>query len=125
MSAGILNMRLLGVAGTKQSFAQLLAHLMPWFWTALIVLFLTGTLQTIAEPARELLNVGFKTKMVLLFVTVLIMMFYESTVRRDPNYWNAPAHRNLAQVLASLSLVLWIGIAAAGRMIAYLDLRPQ
>ncbi len=125
MSAGLLNMRLLGFTGRQQSFAKMSADLMPWFWTALIVLFLTGTVQTLAEPARELLNIGFKTKMVLLFITVLIMMFYERTTKRDPNYWSAPANRNLANALASVSLVLWIGIAAAGRMIAYLDLRPQ
>jgi len=125
MSVGLLNMRLLGVAGTRQSFAQLSADLMPWFWTGLIVLFLTGTVQTIAEPGRELLNIGFKTKMVLLSVTVLITMFYERSVKRDPNYWSSPAHRNLANVLATVSLVLWIGIASAGRMIAYLDMRHQ
>ena len=125
MSVGLLNMRLLGFAGTRQSFAELTAHLMPWFWTALIVLFITGTVQTIAEPARELLNIGFKTKMVLLFITVLITMFYERSVKRDPNYWNSPAHQNLAHVLATISLVLWIGIAASGRMIAYLDMRRE
>src|ERR1043166_4737815 len=37
MSVGLLNMRLLGVTGTRQSFAQLTADLMPWFWTGLIV----------------------------------------------------------------------------------------
>src|ERR1051326_5020318 len=58
MSVGLLNMRLLGVTGTRQSFAQLTADLMPWFWTALIVLFLTGTVQTIAEPRSEERRVG-------------------------------------------------------------------
>ncbi len=123
MAVGLLNLRLLGVTGTRQTFAQLTRHLMPWFWGALIALFLTGTLQTIAEPQRELLNVGFRTKMVMLLITVVITMYYESTIKKDPNYWNSPDHRAMANVLASVSLVLWIGIAAAGRMIAYLDLR--
>jgi len=125
MSVGILNLRLLGIAGTRQSFAQLAGHLMPWIWSALIVLFITGTVQTIAEPGRELLNIGFKTKMVLLIVTVIITMVYENNVKKDPQYWEHPDRRRMAQVLATISLVLWIGIVAAGRMIAYLDMRQE
>jgi hypothetical protein len=125
MSVGLLNLKLLGGAVTRESFAQLVRHLMPWIWSALTLLFLTGVIQTIAEPARELMNIGFRTKMVLLFVTVLITVFYESTVKKDPNYWSAPEHRNLAHVLASLSLVFWIGIVTAGRMIAYLGFQQE
>ena len=125
MSVGLLNLRLLGMAGTSQSFAQLVRHLMPWIWSALTILFITGTVQTIAEPGRELLNIGFKTKMVLLIVTVLITMHYEVTVKKDPHYWSLPEHRHMAHVLATVSLVFWIGIVAAGRLIAYLDMRPE
>jgi hypothetical protein len=120
MSVGLLNLRLLGIAASQQSFAQLVKHLMPWIWSALTLLFLTGAIQTAAEPGRELLNIGFRTKMVLLVVTLLITMFYESTVKKDPNYWSLPKHRNLAHVLAAISIVFWIGIVTAGRMIAYL-----
>ena len=126
ISVGMLNLRLLGVAGTRQSFAELAVHLMPWIWADLTVLFVTGTIQTVAEPGRELLNVGFKTKMVLLMCAVAITLVYENTVKKDPNYWErSPERRKMAQVLASISLVLWIGIASAGRLIAYLDLRHE
>jgi hypothetical protein len=121
---GILNLRLLGIGSKRQSFAQLAAGLMPWIWTALIVLFLTGTVQTLAEPGRELLNIGFKVKMALLLAAVLVTLFYERTVRNDPQYWEfSPARRRMGQVLAALSLVFWIGIATSGRLIAYLDMR--
>jgi len=126
ISVGLLNLRLLGVAGARQSFAQLADHLMPWIWAALTVLFITGTIQTVAEPGRELLNIGFKTKMVLLMCAVAITVVYQTTIRKDPKYWDrSPERRKMAQMLASISLVLWIGIAAAGRLIAYLDLRHE
>src|SRR5579864_9142685 len=121
ISVGVLNLKLLGVAGTRQTFAQLAGHLMPWIWAALTVLFITGTVQTVAEPGRELLNIGFKTKMVLLVCAVAITLIYENTARKDPNYWErSTERRKKAQALASISLVMWIGIAAAGRLIAYL-----
>ena len=94
--------------------------------TALIILFITGAVQTIAEPGRELLNIGFKAKMVLLVIVVAIAMVYENTVKKDPNYWeHSPERRRKAHVLATVSLVLWFGIAAAGRLIAYLDMRQE
>jgi len=123
MSVALLNLRLLEVPVSQQSFAQLVRHLMPWIWTALAVLLVTGTIQTIAEPGRQLLNIGFRTKMVLLFFSVLITFYYQNSVKKDPDYWSRPEHRNLAYVLASVSIVFWIGIVSAGRLIAYLDLR--
>jgi len=124
ISAGTLNLKLLGLTGRGQSFAQLASDLLPWIWTSLIILFLTGTVQTIAEPGRELLNVGFRTKMVLLAMAVAITLIFETTVKRDPRYWeHSPQRRKMGRLLATVSLVLWIGIAAAGRLIAYLDMR--
>jgi hypothetical protein len=124
ISVGLLNLRLLGIAGTRQSFAQLAGHLMPWIWSALTILFITGTIQTIAEPGRELLNLGFKTKMVLLTITVAITLLYERTIKKDPNYWeHSLERRKIAHVLATVSLVAWIGIVTAGRLIAYMDMR--
>jgi len=126
ISVAIINFRLLGIAGNRQSFAQLTAHLMPWVWTALIVLAITGTIQTIAEPGRELLNIGFRSKMVMIAITVAIMMVYESTIKKDPRYWDHPAkRRRYGQILAAVSLVLWLGIVVAGRLIAYVDTRPE
>ena len=124
ISVGILNLRLLGIAGMRQSFAQLAGHLMPWIWGALTILFITGAIQTIAEPGRELPNIGFRTKMILLMITVAITLVYEWTVKKDPNYWEQSVERRkMAHVLATVSLVAWIGIAAAGRLIAYMDMR--
>lgn len=126
ISVGVLNLHLLGIAGTRRSFAQLAGQLIPWVWGGLIVLFITGTLQTIAEPGRELLNLGFRVKMVLLLVVAAITLVYQITVTKDPFYWEyTPQRRQAARTLATLSLVLWVGIAVAGRLIAYLDMRGE
>ena len=126
IAVGMLNLRLLGIAGTRQSFAQMTGQYMPWLWGALIALFVTGALQTLAEPGRELLNVGFRIKMVLLVIVVAITMLYERRLKIDPNYWESSSDRRaLAHRLAAFSLVLWVGIVAAGRLIAYLDMRLE
>lgn len=124
ISVAMLNLQLMGVRRTRLTSAQLASNLMPWMWGALIGLFITGVVQTIAEPGRELLNIGFRTKMTMLAITVAIALFYEHALKTDPKYFdNSPERRRLAQILATVSLVLWFGIAVAGRMIAYLDMR--
>jgi hypothetical protein len=119
MSVLMLNCRLLGLAGTRQSFAQLSGQLMPWIWPALLVLLLTGMVQTIAEPRRELLSATFWLKMAMLGVTLTITLLYAYALRRDRRFWERSGAKALGKVLATLSLVLWIGIVAAGRLIAY------
>src|SRR5262245_23610923 len=56
IAVGMLNLKLLGIPVARHSFADLSAQWMPWVWAALAVLFVTGAVQTIAEPTRELMN---------------------------------------------------------------------
>jgi hypothetical protein len=94
---------------------------MPWIWSAMAVLLLTGVVQTIAEPTRELMNNTFRIKIVMLVIAVAITVLYRTQVRRDPQYWERSGERRTAAfALASLSLVLWLGIVAAGRLVAYI-----
>ena len=120
-AVGMLNLQLLGIRVTKQSFAELSAGWMPWIWSGMVVLLLTGVVQTIAEPTRELMNNTFRIKIIMLVIAVAITVLYRTQVRKDPKYWERPGERRTAAyALASLSLVLWLGIVAAGRLVAYI-----
>ena len=120
ISVGMLNLQLLGVGVSRQSFGKLCRQLVPWIWAALILLLITGVVQTIAEPTREIMNITFRTKMVMLLVTIAITALYQIRVNKDLTYWErSPERQNLGRLLASVSLVLWVGILAAGRVIAY------
>jgi len=117
---GLLNLRALGIAGRRESFGNLANEVMPYIWTALAVLLFTGTVQTIAEPTRELLSTAFATKMALLVAVVSIAALFQATTKKDANYWDRSAERQwMVSVLGAVSLFLWLGIAAAGRLIAY------
>src|SRR6185295_17547129 len=118
ISIGVLNLRLLGVGNSKQTFGRLTTQLTPWIWSALVILFVTGVLQTLAEPSRELLNSTFQLKMALLVIAVAITISYRVTTTKNPNYWEVTAdRRRMARFLASTSLVLWLCILSAGRLI--------
>jgi hypothetical protein len=120
IAIGMLNLQLLGVRVTKQNFAELSAGWMPWIWAGMAALLVTGVVQTIAEPTRELMNNTFRIKIVMLVIAVAITFLYGAQVKKDPGYWQRSGERRAAAyALASLSLVLWLGIIAAGRLIAY------
>lgn len=116
----MLDFRLLGITHRGPSLQQLAAGYVPWIWTALIVLFVSGVLLTVTEPSRELMNNVFRLKMLLVAALIALTLLLRSTVFRDQRYWNVTAGgRVLRRVLGLLSLALCVGIVAAGRMIAY------
>jgi hypothetical protein len=107
ISVLLINGRVLGFAGTRQTFARLTQQLMPWIWAALGALLLTGTVQTIAEPMRELLSSTFWLKMAMLLITLAITAVYALSLRKDPRFWEHTRGRRIAiKTLALVSLAL-------------------
>lgn len=120
ISVYVIGMRLLGVTRSARSIAPLMQRSAPWIWGALTVLLLTGMLLTITEPARELLNWAFRTKMVLVLILATLLAVTQSTMRHDPEYWSASPGRKLAgRSIGLLVLIMGAGIVTAGRWIAY------
>ena len=120
IAVGMLNLHLLGVRVTRQNFAELSSRWMPWIWAAMAILLVTGVVQTIAEPTREIMNYTFRIKMIMLAIVLAITVAYRAKAKTDPRYWErSDERRTLGRSLASFSLVLWLGIVAAGRLVAY------
>lgn len=118
-SLAMLDLRLAGFIGREQSLRELTLRFYPWIWGALAVLVTTGFLQIMAEPARELLNWVFWTKMGLIVAAVL----FTAPLRRlveDCRYRDlAPRKRTIFRTCALVSLALWVVVVVCGRWIAY------
>ena len=119
---GMLDLRLMGVAGKSRTVAEMAGDFMQWIWGALSVLALTGVIMIVGEPARELTNPAFWLKMSLLAVVFSLTLFLHRAVKRDSKYWEASeARRVSAKAFAAVSILLWICVLAAGRWIAYVE----
>jgi hypothetical protein len=121
-SALMIDLRLLGIRGKEQSIAGVAKRFLPFIWWPLPVLLATGAILIVAEPARALENPVFILKMVLLVVATGITLACQIPLQRDPAFWELSARRQrAAQLIALLSIPLWVAIICAGRWIAYVQ----
>jgi hypothetical protein len=121
-SMAMFDLRLLSWAGTRHSVRSSSRRFMPWLWGSLLVLAASGSLLIIGEPKRALGNVVFASKMCMLGTVILVTLGFQATLKRDLEHGAAdlaPAHLVVAKITGLVSLALWVGIAVAGRLIAY------
>lgn len=119
-SIGMTDLKLLGLPVGSQPLAEMVSETMPWVWVALCLLLATGILLTITEPARELLNYAFRTKMLMVLVLVAMLRTIQSGLRARPDFWTlSKGRRAVGRAVGAASLVLAVCIVVAGRWIAY------
>ncbi len=118
----MMDMKLLGVVGRGVTVVDMNRRFLPWVWTSLGVLLATGTVLTIAEPGRELINNAFRLKMLLILTVVAVTGAYQEVVRRSAAGWDEDTRKRWSgRLLAVVSLSIWVGIVICGRWIAYVD----
>lgn len=112
----VLALRGIGLTGMYWSMARWQARFRGATIAALWVLLATGIVMIIAEPERELLNWIFRTKMLLVIVTIIIMHLLGRRLRGAGA--DRPASTG-ARLTAIIVFLLWVLVATAGRWIAY------
>ena len=121
-SAIMIDLKLLGVAARGSSISDANRRFLPWIWSAMGLLLLTGALLTAAGPRRELLNDIFRLKMGLILLIVAVTAAFQHTVRRNSAAWDEdPGKKMPARLLAIGSLAVWVAILFCGRWIAYVE----
>jgi hypothetical protein len=116
----MLDRRLLQAGAHDPSMAWVARRFLPFIWWPLPVLLISGLTLIVGEPARTLKNPEFFLKMGLLLTAALVTLACQIPLRRDPDFWHSRTTRRwMARLLAVTSLLLFAGIAVAGRWIAY------
>ena len=116
----IVDLRLLGVASTHRSFQRLATDVFRWTWGAFALTALTGMLMFITNAVVYFHNVYFRAKVVLLVLAGINMLVFELTARRTVQRWDrSPSAPTAGKIVATLSLVIWVAVIFAGRMIGF------
>jgi uncharacterized protein DUF6644 len=120
----IIDLRLLGLASTRRPFSRIASDTLKWTWVAFLVTAATGALMFITNAGVYYHNFFFRTKMVMLAMAGINMIFFELTAGRTVPRWDkAPSAPLIGRTTALLSLAIWITIIFLGRWIGFTTTR--
>jgi len=119
-TVAVLDFRLLGWMLRQKRFSELAKRLLPWAWAGFAVQVITGTLLFSSEAVKVYSNPAFRLKMLLILLAGVHAMIFHWTVYRGVAAWDDSVAPPLgAKVSGLLSILLWIGVVAAGRFIGF------
>jgi hypothetical protein len=116
----LFDLRLIGVALTDIPVSEFGRRILPWTMSGFVLMIASGTVLFFGDPVRFANNVFFQAKVVMLILAALnARIFHSSVWRRLPEWDVARVTPKSARRAGAVSLVLWVLIVVAGRMIAY------
>jgi len=119
-ATSILDLRLMGLTFRDESVSKLAGRFLPWAWAGFVIQVVTGLLLFSSEATKMYGNIGFDIKMLLILVAGMnAFVFHEISYRSVGKWDNDPVAPLGARAAGLLSILLWFGIVAAGRWIAY------
>ena len=119
-SSSILDLRLLNLAFKEDPVSKLARRYLPWAWTGFGIQVITGFLLFSSEATKMYDNPAFQLKMLMIFLAgVNALIFHVVTYRSVEKWGRAPMTPFAAKCAGAFSIILWFGVVAAGRWIAY------
>jgi hypothetical protein len=116
----LVDLRLLGLGLRRAQVSDVVSRIVPWTLSGFGLMFVTGGLLFCSEAVKMYGSPAFRIKLVMLSLAGLNALAFHLTIYRQAAAWDSetalPARARLAGLV---SLLLWIGIIAAGRAIAY------
>ena len=112
----IVDLRLLGFGMRRQSVAQLAGFLGPWTLLGVASMIVTGIPLFMSEAVKLSGSSPFFFKMIFLVCAVTLHF----TLHRKAIASSTRQGSALGKLAACLSLMCWLGVALAGRAIAFL-----
>lgn len=118
----MLNLRVLGLAVPSQKLTEMTDRVMPWVWWALASNLVSGAFFVLGRPTRYFNNPIFGWKLSFLIPALLLTLVFYGLHRQQSGYWELTIKRKwTGRAIAAASLICWLGVAMAGRWIAYVE----
>jgi len=124
-SVVMIELRILGIT-RSQTIEQTAHRFVPWIFSGVAVLALTGSVLIIGEPQRSLPSYEFQMKMLYLAIAIAFTTAFSQSVRQHALVWETAgatvrtaAARTLVNGLALAALLAWSMVVVYGRWIAY------
>ena len=119
-STSILDLRLMGLTFRDEPFSKLNKRFLPWAVFGFLTQVATGILMWSSEAIKMNQNWAFQLKMVLIVVAGINVLVFHLLAYQSLDTWDdEPLAPVSARIAGTLSILLWFGIVALGRWIAY------
>jgi hypothetical protein len=115
----MLDFRLIGL-GRQVAFDKVAGALLPWAIGAFCMTVPTGVLLLLPEASSIARNPAFLAKMSLMALAGANAILFHIGPWRRRESWLVGTSPLSARVCGTISILLWVGVIAAGRLIAYL-----
>jgi hypothetical protein len=118
-AAAMFDLRLLGLS-QQLPVADMAQHLLRWARLSLLVVVPSGLLMFSAHATEMAVNPAFRLKLLLIAVAILNAAGFHKGPFKSIRNWNQyVAIPATAKIAAVFSLILWAGVIACGRLLAY------
>ena len=116
----IIDMRLIGLPAHRKSVRKLMQDVLPLTWGAFALAVVTGSLLFSSRATKYVTIIWFVSKMVLLLLAGLNMVYFHIITYRSIHLWDELAETpRAAKVAGTMSLLLWIGVVFCGRLVGF------
>jgi hypothetical protein len=123
LSVGLVlwfDLRLLGITIRKEPVSNVFEQLRPWMMLGFAVMFVTGAMLFAARAVDAYASTYFRIKIGLLVLGAINIALFHTTIDHARDQWDASAVPPFrARMAGALSIALWFGIIAAGRIMAF------
>jgi hypothetical protein len=113
------DLRLIGWRMRRDTVSSVFDQVRPWMMTGFAIMFVSGALLFSARAEDAYNSTYFRIKAGLLVLGALNILIFHTTIDRDRGQWDTGRPPLRARLAGLVSLVLWFGIIAAGRIMAY------
>ena len=122
-SITVLDVRLLGFSRSL-SVKRLAAHVLPWTAASFLLIIPSGLAMFTAHATEFIQSDVFVLKLLLIMAAGLNAALFHTITFRTADVWDSEEMRRLppppsARLAGAASLLLWIGVIACGRLLAY------
>ena len=118
-SIAVVDLRLLGL-GRTLSVKALTRHTVPWSAAAFVLIVPAGLLMFATHASDFIGNRAFQLKLFLIMLAGINAALFHTRTYRSVALWDRDvAPPAAARVHAAMSLLLWFGVIACGRLLAY------
>jgi hypothetical protein len=119
-SIALVDLRLIGL-GRRIPVSALASFAVPWSLGGFALAACTGLLMFTAHAAEFITLPVFMLKMGLILLGGINAAILHSSLLRDTRGWDVGATTpTAAKVAGGVSIALWVGVVACGRLLAYL-----